>query len=79
MEKMHDELNNARRQLRETSREIARVNRELALARADRVAPRVAMSRINRPVIGVILGNADDIGIKVLGLSPDGPAEQAGF
>ena len=79
MEKMHDELNNARRQLRETSREIARVNRDLALARADRVAPRVAMSRINRPVIGVILGNADDIGIKVLGVSPDGPAEQAGI
>ncbi|NNK97539.1 MAG: PDZ domain-containing protein [Xanthomonadales bacterium] len=79
MEKMHEELNRARRQLRETSREIARVNREVALARAERVAPRAATGRSNRPVIGVILGDADDIGIKVLGVSPDGPAEQAGI
>jgi C-terminal processing protease CtpA/Prc len=79
MEKMHGELNRARRQLRETSREIARVNREVALARAERVAPRVAVSRVSRPVIGVVLGDADDVGIKVLGVSPDGPAEQAGI
>lgn len=79
MEKMHEELNQARRQLRETSREIARVNREVARARAERDAPRLAYTTTNRPVIGVILGDADDVGIKVLGVSPDGPAEQAGI
>jgi hypothetical protein len=79
MEKMHDELNRARRQLRETSREIARVDREVARARADRYSSEFTFSTINRPVIGVILGDADEVGVKVLGVSPDGPSERAGI
>jgi len=79
MEKMHEELSRARRQLRETSREIARVDREVARARSDRAVSRHVFSTSDRPVIGVILGDTDDVGIKVLGVSPDGPAEQAGI
>ena len=79
MEKMHDELSHARSQLRETSREIARVNREVARARADTARTSIVFSTSDRPVIGVILGDANDVGIRVLGVSPDGPSEQAGI
>ena len=79
MDKMHDELNQARRQLRETSREIARVNREVARARAIDETSSFVFATSSRPVIGVILGDADDVGVKVLGVSPDGPSERAGI
>lgn len=79
MEMMHEELNHARNQLRETSREIARVNREVARARADTAISSFVFSTSDRPVIGVILGDVSDVGIKVLGVSPDGPSEQAGI
>jgi C-terminal processing protease CtpA/Prc len=79
MDKMHEELNHARRQLRETSREIARVNREVALARTDGNSSSFVFATSSRPVIGVILGDADDVGVKVLGVSPDGPSERAGI
>jgi C-terminal processing protease CtpA/Prc len=79
MGKMHEELNHARRQLRETSREIARVNREVALARTDGERSSFVFATSGRPVIGVILGDADDVGVKVLGVSPDGPSERAGI
>jgi C-terminal processing protease CtpA/Prc len=82
MAKMHEELSHARRQLRETSREIARVNRDVARARASRAsdeATKFIFRTSDRPVIGVILGDADDVGIKVLGVSPDGPSERAGI
>jgi C-terminal processing protease CtpA/Prc len=79
LEKMHQELKNARRQLQEASREIARVNREVARIRSDRDASAFIMHTSDRPVIGVILGEADDTGIKVLGVSPDGPSERAGI
>lgn len=78
--KMNEELNNARRQLQETSREIARVNREIARARshADRNSTRIVYRASEKPVIGVILGDVDDGGVKILGVSPDGPAERGG-
>ena len=79
MAQMHKELNHARRNLREASREIARVDREVAQARASSEASRFEISTSERPVIGVILGAADDAGIEVLGVSPDGPSERAGI
>lgn len=78
-EKMHEELNHARRQLRETSREISRVNREVARAQAEQHTSRFVFRTSERPVIGVILGEADNVGVKVLGVSPDGPSERAGI
>lgn len=79
MAKMNEELNHARRQLNETSREISRVNREVARARSRSGTSNYVFQIDDRPVIGVILGDADDVGIKVLGVSPDGPSERAGI
>jgi len=80
MSKMHEELNRTHRQLQETTREIARVNREVARARATRhPANHVLIRTSERPVIGVILGDADARGVEVLGVSPDGPSEKAGI
>ena len=79
MAKMHEELTHARRQLQETSREIALVNRELARARADRHTASYVIRTSERPVIGVILGDANETGVEVLGVSPDGPSERAGI
>ena len=79
LEKMHSELNQARRELRGASREIARVNRELERARIKDRTSRYVFRTSERPVIGVILGDANDVGIKVIGVSPDGPSERAGI
>jgi len=80
MAQMHEELNQARRQLQQTQREIARVNREVSRARSEeRHATSFTYTTTDRPVIGVILGDADDVGVKVLGVSPDGPSERAGI
>ena len=79
MEQMHEELTHARRQLQETSREIARVNRELARASANRHTASYVIRTSERPVIGVILGDATEVGVEVLGVSPDGPSERAGI
>jgi hypothetical protein len=78
MSTMHEELNQTHRQLQQTTREIARVNREVARARSGRHSTKYVIRTSERPVIGVILGDSDDKGVKVLGVSPDGPSDRAG-
>ena len=79
MARMHEELSHARRELQETSREIARVNREVARARAISDSSSYEYRTQERPVLGVILGETNEVGVMVLGVSPDGPAERAGI
>ena len=79
LSKMHEELNHTHRQLQQTTREIARVNREVARARVDRHTANHVFRTSERPVIGVILGDSDDKGVEVLGVSPDGPSDRAGI
>lgn len=77
--RMHEELNYARQQLSETSREIARVNREVARKRSRGASHKFVIRSSSQPVIGLVLGDESDIGIEVLGVSPDGPSERAGI
>lgn len=80
MAKMNKDLDRARRELQETSRELARVNREIARARSERHDTNFIIRTSEKPVIGVILGGAaDEGGVKVLGVSPDGPSERGGL
>ncbi|MGD8385485.1 MAG: PDZ domain-containing protein, partial [Lysobacterales bacterium] len=75
--KMRESLSQAHRQLRATSREVARISRELARAELAEL-PAPAPPAAPRPVLGIILGQASADGVRVLGVSPDGPAERAG-
>ena len=74
-----EELRHTQRQLRETSREVSRVNRELSRVRITGDSTEFIVRTGNDPVIGVILGGVEGVGVKILGVSPDGPSDRAGM
>lgn len=73
-----EELSRTHRELRRATQEVARAHRELGLAEDRRILTRT-INLGDRAMMGVILGEMTDAGIKVIGLSPDGPAERAGI
>jgi len=78
IEVIQRELSRVQEELRQASREVVRAHRELERAGGRTLVVKVPEVE-NRAVIGVILGDSNDQGVRVLGVSPDGPAERAGI
>lgn len=78
MRRMRDQLSRTHRELREASQAVARAHRELSLAENRRMRAQL-INLGDRKMLGVVLGDVTEDGIRIVGLSPDGPAENAGL
>ncbi len=77
-EVMRRELSAVQEELRRASREVVRAHRDLE--RLHRNAPSVTTVRLgSKALIGVVLGKSNDTGVRILGVSPDGPSDRAGI
>ncbi len=85
---IYEQMQEAQRELQMRSREIARLQREIGRVQRNRerlstrkpIDFQVREALSNQGVIGIVMGSdSDDQSVKVLGLSPDGPAEKAGI
>ena len=78
LERMREELSRAHRQLQEASREVARAHRKLMRAEGESLRWHT-FNPGDRAVLGIVLGEETEAGLRLVGVSPDGPAERAGL
>jgi len=76
--RVREEISRTHRELRRASQEVAKAHRDLAMAEDRRIRATV-VNLGDRAMLGVILGGETLNGIKIVGISPDGPAERAGL
>jgi C-terminal processing protease CtpA/Prc len=78
MQRMREKLSRTHRELREISSQVARAHRQLE--RESHVEKHVRVINVgDRAILGVVLGETNDDGVELVGISPDGPAERAGL